>query len=71
MCWGGVNTTTIQCVYEQSLEYAYFLYLFASNVSHMYKSLTKTKNTQSLEHMKHWKEWLQQMQYQNTLKVLL
>ena len=29
----------------------------------MYKSLTKTKNTQSLKHMKNWstlKEWLQQ-----------
>ena len=25
------------------LEYAYFLYLFAANVSPMYKSLTKTK----------------------------
>ena len=37
--------------------------LFASNGSPIYKSLTKTKITQSLKHMEHWKEWLQQMQY--------
>ena len=35
------------------LEYAYFCLLFASNGSPMYKSLTKTKNTQSLKPMKH------------------
>ena len=35
------------------LEYAYFLVLFASNGSPVYKSLTKTKSTQSLKHIKH------------------
>ena len=56
-CLGGVNinSTTIQCVHEQSLPgICIFPALFASNGSPMYKSLTKTKtkNTQSLKHMK-------------------
>ena len=40
----GVNSTIIQL-----LDYAYFLFLFASNGSPMYKLLTKTKNYSELE----------------------
>ena len=50
----GVNSTIIQCVHEQSLTgICKFPVLFAFNESPMYKSLTKTKNTQSLKPMKH------------------
>ena len=64
---GGVNSTIIQCVHEQSLTgiciFPVFYLLPMDNGSPMYKSLTKIKkNTQSLKPMKHWKEWLQQMQ---------
>ena len=47
----GVNSTTIQCVHEQSLTgiCIFPLFLFASNGSPMYKSLTKTKKYSELE----------------------
>ena len=48
-----VNSTSIQFVHEQRLTGIWIpCVLFASNRSPMYKSLTKTKNTQSLKHMK-------------------
>ena len=50
----GVNSTIIQCVHEQSYWNIHMsCVLFATNGSPIYKSLTKTKNTQSLKHMKH------------------
>ena len=52
--WDGVNSTIIQCVHEQSYRNMHIsCLLFASNGSPIYKSLTKTKNTQSLKPMKH------------------
>ena len=50
-----VNFTTIQCVHEQSLTGVciFPVFVFASNGSPMYKSLTKTKHTQSLKYMKY------------------
>ena len=50
----GVHSTIIQCVHEQSYWNKHIsCVLFASNRSPMYKSLTKTKNTQCLKHIKH------------------
>ena len=45
---GGVNSTTIQCIHEQSYWNMHIpCVLFASNGSPMYKSLTKTKKKYS------------------------
>ena len=53
-CWGGVNSTTIQCVHEQSITeiFPVFYMLPMDHLQCMYKSLTKTKNTQSLKQTK-------------------
>ena len=49
-----VYSTTIKCVHEQSLTgICIFPVLYLLPIDHLYKLLTKTKNTQTLKHVKY------------------